>query len=73
MQESFPKVVLVEGAPGVGKSTFAWELCRRWTSGELLGGYSLVVLMRLRDGYAREAKTLVDHFLFIRKQCQSHL
>ena len=24
------KCVLVEGVPGVGKSTLAWELCRRW-------------------------------------------
>ena len=64
IQESFPKVVLVGGAPGVGKSTFAWELCRRWTSGELLDDYSLVVLVRLRDRYAREAKTLVDIFPF---------
>ena len=73
VQESFPKVVLVGGAPGVGKSTFAWELCRRWTSGELLGDYSLVVLVRLRDRYAREAKTLVDLFPFHKKTVSESL
>ena len=35
MSESFDRVVLVEGAPGVGKSTFAWEFCRRWERGEI--------------------------------------
>ena len=31
---AFEKVILVEGAPGVGKSTFAWEFCRKWERGE---------------------------------------
>ena len=40
------KCIFVEGAPGVGKSTFALELCRIQ---EKLGIYSLVVLLRLRE------------------------
>ena len=30
------QLVLVEGAPGIGKSTFAWEACRKWGAGEIL-------------------------------------
>ena len=58
----YPTIVLVMGAPGVGKTTFSWELCHRWAKGELLKDYSLVVLIRLRDKSAREAKELVDLF-----------
>ena len=58
------KVILVEGAPGVGKSTFAWEFCRRWERGEIAQHYKLVLLLRLRDeglGKARSLKDLLYH------------
>ena len=54
------KVVLVEGAPGVGKSTFAWEFCRRWERGEIAQQYQLVLLLRLRDERMSQAKSLRD-------------
>ena len=65
--DSYPKLVLVEGAPGVGKTTFSWELCRRWAEGELLQHYSLVVVLRCRDKRVREAKT-IDDLLFRRRR-----
>ena len=39
-----PRLVLVKGAPGIGKSTLAWELCRKY-----MKQYDLVVLLRLRE------------------------
>ena len=54
------KVVLVEGAPGVGKSTFAWEFCRRWERGEIAQQYQLVLLLQLRDERMSRAMTLRD-------------
>ena len=53
-------VVLVEGAPGVGKSTFAWEYCRRWERGKIGQHYQLVLLLRLRDRDMSAARTLGD-------------
>ena len=43
------RLVLVEGAPGIGKSTLAWELCRKWEELSCMQQYSLVVLLRLRE------------------------
>ena len=54
------KLVLIEGAPGVGKSTFAWEFCRRWVRGELAQQYELVLLLRLRDERISKATMLKD-------------
>ena len=28
--------VLIEGAPGIGKTTLLWQLCHQWADGELL-------------------------------------
>ena len=54
------RLILVEGAPGVGKSTFAWEFCRRWERGEIAQQYQLVLLLRLRDERVSKAKSLQD-------------
>ena len=61
---SQPDCILVEGAPGVGKSTFAWKLCRKWGKGKLLQQYQLVVLLRLRDKSVRAAKNICDLFRY---------
>ena len=57
--------ILVEGAPGVGKSTFAWEVCRRWDQVESLMQYSLVVLVKLRDKRVQQATALADIFCHV--------
>ena len=44
-----PRLVLMEGSPGIGKSTLAWELCRKWEEFSCMQQYSLVVLLRLRE------------------------
>ena len=67
-----PKSVIVQGAPGIGKSTFAWKFCRKWAKGKLSNKIDLVVLLRMREKRVREAKTLVDLFYSLdRKLSQS--
>ena len=56
------RYVLVEGAPGVGKSTFAWELCKQWDKIDALNTFLLVVIVRLRDKQVQMATTLSDLF-----------
>ena len=56
------KLVLIEGAPGVGKTTFSWEFCRKWGRGEILQDHFLLLLLPLRDNNLKEAKTLSDLF-----------
>ena len=67
---SQPKCILVEGAPGVGKSTFAWKLCRKWGKGKLLQQYQLVVLLKLRDKSVRVAKNISNLFRYHNHQIQ---
>lgn len=56
------RYVLVEGAPGVGKSTFAWELCKQWDKIDVLKKFLLVLIVRLRDKQVQMATTLSDLF-----------
>ena len=56
------QLVLIEGAPGVGKTTFSWEFCRKWSMSEILQGHSLLLLLPLRDNSLKTAKTLSDLF-----------
>ena len=70
-QENDRRLILVEGAPGVGKSTFAWEFCRKWMNGEIAQQYHLVLLLRLRDERIRKAKCLEDLFFHPSKDVSS--
>ena len=56
--------VLVEGAPGVGKTTLSWEVCKRWAAGNLFKQYSLLLLLRLRDETVQNAVAIKDLILY---------
>ena len=57
--------VLVEGGPGMGKSTLAWQVCYRWGRRELLSQYSTVLLLPLRDERVQQAKAVEDLFFYL--------
>ena len=53
------KNILVEGCSGVGKTTFARQLCQKWAKGELLQEWSVVIRVELRS---QQNKSLYDLF-----------
>ena len=70
---SQPQVVLIEGAPGVGKTTFAWHQCRQWAEGRLLQDYSIVLLLPLRDNNIRQISSLPGLFRHSRGQVREEV
>ena len=54
------KVILLEGAPGCGKSTLSVYICQQWEKGQLFNQFKLVILIRLRDPAVQNAKGLAD-------------
>ena len=50
--------VLVEGAPGIGKTMLAIHLCQQWAKRKLLQEYDLVLLVPLRRFSAEDSKGL---------------
>ena len=59
--------VLIEGAPGIGKTTLLWQLCHQWADGKLLKSWDLVILVQLRDETTRTAQCLSDLLYHPRK------
>ena len=57
------RLVLIEGAPGIGKSTLAWELCRGWKRLGCMEKYTLVVLLRLREKKVQQIGDIPGLFL----------
>ena len=70
---SQPKVVLIEGAPGVGKTTFAWDQCRQWAERKLLQDYSIVLLLPLRDNNIRQITSLSSLFRHSKRQMRDEV
>ena len=57
------KVILIEGGPGMGKSTLAIKICKCWADGELLDEYDAVILLPLRDPEIQAANNIGDLLL----------
>ena len=54
------QVILIEGAPGSGKSTLSVHICRQWKDGKLFQMFKLVILVQLRDPEVQKAKIISD-------------
>ena len=59
-----PLKMLIDGAPGVGKTTLSRKISHMWAKGELrtLKQYWLVLLLHLRESAISKAKTIDDFF-----------
>ena len=56
-----PRTILIEGAPGGGKSTLALHICHQWAQGaSWLAKYDVVILAYLREEGIQNAETLAD-------------
>jgi hypothetical protein len=60
VQKTKRKVVLMEGAPGCGKSTLANHISQQWGEGALFTEFKAVVLVRLRDPVVQKARSVAD-------------
>ena len=54
--------VLLEGAPGSGKSTLSLHICHQWANGKLFPEYKKVILVKLRDRIVQQAQKVADLF-----------
>ena len=60
MDSAKRKVILIEGAPGAGKSTLAWHVCQTWESGKLFQTFRSVVYVQLRDPTIQSAQSVEE-------------
>ena len=61
-QKGKRKVILMEGAPGCGKSTLSIHISQQWGEGKLFQEFEAVILVKLRDPVVQNAQSIADLF-----------
>ena len=59
-QSKDPQFILIEGAPGIGKSMLFKEIAYRWGKKQLLKTFKLLLLVHLRDPSIQQATSVKD-------------
>ena len=59
-QQNKAHFVLIEGAPGIGKSMFCWQLCKLWSEGRLQYKWDLMIIVEIREDSTRSATDVYD-------------
>ena len=54
------KVILIDGAPGSGKSTLTVHICQRWSRDELFREFAIVILVQLRGPEVQSAQSIAN-------------
>jgi len=62
-KSSDSQFIMIEGAPGIGKSVLLREIAYRWGKQQLLQKFSLLLLVYLRDPIVQQAKSISDLLL----------
>lgn len=57
------KTVLMEGAPGIGKTAVSITICKEWTSGRLFQNFKILLLWPLKDPNLHAFKSLDELFV----------
>ena len=53
-------MVLIDGTPGSGKSTLTVHICQQWGRGEIFNGFTVVILVQLRDPKVQSAQSITN-------------